>query len=345
MKIAFLDRDGTLIREPPEMRQVDRLEKLRILPGVREGLRSLQRAGYELVMVSNQDGLGTRSFPRRSFDIPQAALIGKLKNSGIRFREIYICPHFSSDRCGCRKPKTGLVHPLMKDTRINRAGCIMIGDRETDERFARRLGISFVGMRTNGRFPRFASLRRTTEETDISVLLNIDGSGRSDVSTGIGFLDHMLTLLAKNALIDLSLAAKGDLTVDEHHTAEDTAIVLGTALRRALGDTRGIGRYGFLLPMDEALAEVVLDLSGRSTFVFEGSFRRAYVGDLPTELIAHFFASFAQSLRCTLHMTIRRGINEHHKAEALFKGLGRCLRQALRIDPLENGIPSSKGSL
>jgi len=345
MKIAFLDRDGTLVWEPPETRQVDRLDKLRILPGVREGLRSLRKAGYELVMVSNQDGLGTRSFPRRLFEIPQNALIKTLKNDGIRFREIFICPHVSADRCGCRKPKIGLVRSLMKDARINRAGCIMIGDRATDERFARRLGIPFVGMRTNGRFPRFASLRRTTEETDISVLLNIDGNGRSEIFTGIGFLDHMLALLAKNALVDLSLTAKGDLTVDEHHTVEDTAIVLGTALRRALGDMRGIGRYGFLLPMDEVLAEVALDLSGRSTFVFEGSFRREYVGDLPTELVAHFFASFAQSLRCTLHMTIRRGVNEHHKVEALFKGLGRCLRQALRIDPLENGIPSAKGSL
>jgi len=345
MKIAFLDRDGTLIWEPSETRQVDRLDKLRILPGAREGLLALVQAGYTLVMVSNQDGMGTRSFPRRSFEIPQKALLRKLQSDGIRFQDIFICPHFSDSRCGCRKPRTGLVKDFLRRNDIDRGSSMVIGDRETDEEFAKNLGIRFVRMETNGRFPRFAALQCTTKETDISVFLNIDGSGTSDISTGIGFLDHMLTLLAKHALIDLTLQAKGDLKVDEHHTVEDTALALGSALSEALGDKRSIERYGFLLPMDEALAEVALDLSGRPYFVFKGTFKREYVGELPTELVAHFFESFAQALKCNLHMTIQRGSNEHHKVEALFKALGRCLRQAFRRSPYERSIPSTKGSL
>ena len=219
----------------------------------------------------------------------------------------------------------------------------MIGDRETDGAFAANLGVRFVRMETNGRFPRFASLRRTTKETDVSVFLNVDGSGATEISTGIGFFDHMLELLAKHALLDLSLHCQGDLPVDEHHTVEDTGLALGIALAQAIGDKRGIERYGFVLPMDEALAEVALDLSGRPCLVFTGSFRREHVGELPTELVPHFFESFAQSLRCGLHMTIRRGKNEHHKIEALFKGLGRCLRQAFRGCPHERGVPFDKG--
>ena len=221
----------------------------------------------------------------------------------------------------------------------------MIGDRQTDEEFARNIGVRAVRMQTNERFPRFAEFRRTTKETDIAVFTNIDGSGRSEIATGIGFLDHMLDLFTKHSLIDLSLQAKGDLKVDEHHTVEDTALALGTALAKALGDKRGIERYGFWVPMDEALVEVVVDLSGRPYFVFDGSFKREYVGELPTELVDHFFESFALSLRCNLHMTIKRGKNEHHKIEALFKGLGRCLRQAFRQSPYEPDIPSTKGSL
>lgn len=345
MKIAFLDRDGTLIREPPGTRQVDRLDALRILPGVREGLLALTQAGYQLVMVSNQDGVGTRSFPRRSFAIPQRALLKQLKEDGIVFRDVFLCPHLPKDRCGCRKPRTGLVKDFLKRNAIDLRSSLVIGDRDTDEEFAGNIGVRFVRMETNARFPRFATLSRKTKETDISVFLNMDGSGTSDISTGIGFLDHMLDLLAKHSLIDLTLRAQGDLNVDEHHTVEDTALALGSALSQALGNKRGIERYGFLLPMDEALAEVALDLSGRPSFVFEGTFRREYVGELPTELVGHFFESFAQALTCTLHMTIRRGKNEHHKVEALFKGLGRCLRQAFRSCPYERGIPSTKGSL
>jgi len=344
-QVAFLDRDGTLLWEPPETQQIDSLDKLRILPGVIEGLLRLQRNGFELVMVSNQNGIGTPAFPKRDFEIPQREFLRQLKERGIVFKEIFICPHLPGKGCACRKPRTGLVSSFLKANAVDLSSSFVIGDRETDGEFAQKLGIRFIRMETNGRFPRFASLRRKTSETDISVFLNIDGSGRSEISTGIGFFDHMLDLLAKNSLINLTLQARGDLSVDEHHTVEDTALALGSALAEALGDKRGIERYGFLLPMDEALAEVALDLSGRPFLVFDGTFKREYVGEFPTELVAHFFQSFAQALKCSLHMTIRRGSNEHHKVEALFKGLGRSLRQAFRICPYERGIPSAKGSL
>lgn len=355
-RIAFLDRDGTLIWEPPETQQIDSLEKLKILPGVFDGLRELKDEGFDLVMVSNQNGIGTPRFPTESFEGPQTEFLRQLKEQGISFAEVFVCPHMPDDGCACRKPKTGLVEQFLSQQSIDRSASLMIGDRDTDEEFARAIGVQAIRMQTNGRFPRFARIRRTTKETDIAVFVNIDGSGRSDIATGIGFLDHMLDLLAKHALIDLTLRANGDLQVDEHHTTEDTALALGSALAKALGDKRGIERYGFWpsawkrkfwmrVPMDEALAEVVIDLSGRPYTVFDGKFKREYVGELPTELIPHFFESLAQSLRCNLHMTIRRGHNEHHKIEALFKALGRCLRQAFRQSPDEQGIPSTKGSL
>ena len=267
------------------------------------------------------------------------------RSAASRCSEVFICPHLPDDECACRKPRTGLVDEYLRQEPVDLASSLMIGDRETDAAFARNIGVRFVRMETNGRFPRFASLRRTTKETDISVFLNLDGSGETDISTGIGFFDHMLDLLARHALLDLSLQAAGDLPVDEHHTVEDTGLGLGGAMAEALGDRRGIERYGFLLPMDESLAEVAIDLSGRPCLVFKGSFRREYVGQLPTELVPHFFESLAQTLRCGLHLTIRRGKNEHHKIEALFKGLGRCLRQAFRGCPHERGVPSTKGTL
>jgi imidazoleglycerol-phosphate dehydratase / histidinol-phosphatase len=296
-------------------------------------------------MVSNQDALGTAAYPQNAFDAVQEELVGQLEQHGIVLRETLICPHVPEDGCSCRKPRTGLVDEFLRQNPVDLAASLVIGDRDTDAKLAENIGVRFVRMETNGRFPRFASLRRTTKESDISVFLNIDGSGTTEISTGIGFFDHMLDLLARHALVDLALRANGDLPVDEHHTVEDTGLALGSAMAQALGDKRGIERYGFLLPMDEALAEVAIDLSGRPCFVFNGSFRREYVGELPTELVPHFFESLAQTLRCGLHMTIRRGKNEHHKIEALFKGLGRCLRQAFRGCPHERGVPSTKGSL
>jgi len=345
MKVAFLDRDGTLLWEPPETEQIDSLAKLRVLPGVVEGLAALRRQGYALAMVSNQDGLGTPLFPREAFDAPQAEFVRQLAEHGVAFDEVLVCPHLSKDNCACRKPRTGLVDDYLQRAGVDRAESLVIGDRETDREFAKNLGIRFVRMETNGQFPRFASLRRKTNETDIAVFLNLDGGGETDIKTGIGFFDHMLELFARHALVDLSLQADGDLAVDEHHTVEDTGLALGAAMAEALGNRRGIERYGFVLPMDEALVEVAVDLSGRPCFVFDGRFRRDRVGELPTELVPHFFESLSQSLRCSLHMTIRRGKNEHHKIEALFKGLGRCLRQAFRLCPHERGVPSTKGTL
>lgn len=345
MNIALIDRDGTLLWEPPETEQIDSLAKLRVLPGVFEGLAALKARGYELVMVSNQDGLGTPSFPRESFETPQAEFIGQLKERGIEFSEVFLCPHLPEDGCACRKPRTGLVDEYLRRAGVDLDSSLMIGDRRGDEDFARNIGVRFVRTATNGRFPRFASMRRKTSETDVSVFLNIDGAGRAEISTGIGFFDHMLELWAKHSLVDLTLRCDGDLSVDEHHSVEDVGLTLGGALDEALGDRRGIERYGFLLPMDEALVEVAVDLSGRPCLVFDVEFSREYVGKFPTELVRHFFESFAQTLRCGLHLSVRRGMNEHHKIEALFKGLGRCLRQAFRNCPHEQDVPSSKGSL
>ncbi len=345
MNVAFLDRDGTLLWEPPESEQIDSLAKFRVLPGVFEGLSALQRRGYALVVVSNQDGLGTPAFPKDAFEAPQAELLRQLQERGITLSEVFICPHLPEDGCPCRKPRTGLVDDYLKRTPVDAASSLMIGDRESDKQFAENIGVRFVRMETNGRFPRFASLRRKTRETDVSVFLNVDGSGQTEISTGIGFFDHMLNLLARHALVDLTLRAEGDLAVDEHHTVEDVGLALGAALAEAIGDKRGVERYGFLLPMDEALAEVAVDLSGRPRLVFKGKFRREYVGDLPTELVPHFFESFADALRCGLHLSVRRGTNDHHKIEALFKGLGRACRQAFRLCPHERDIPSTKGSL
>ena len=296
MNVAFIDRDGTLIWEPPETERIDSLAKLRLLPGAVEGLIALRDRGFALVLVSNQDGLGTPAYPQSAFEAVQAELVRQLAEHGVALAEVFICPHLPDDGCACRKPRTGLVDEYLRQGPVALASSLMIGDRETDAAFARNIGVRFVRMETNGRFPRFASLRRTTKETDISVFVNLDGSGETDISTGIGFFDHMLDLLARHALLDLSLQAAGDLPVDEHHTVEDTALALGGAMARALGDCRGIERYGFLLPMDESLAEVALDLSGRPCLVFEGAFRREYVGQLPTELVPHFFESFAQAL-------------------------------------------------
>ncbi|MDD5026184.1 MAG: imidazoleglycerol-phosphate dehydratase HisB [Candidatus Peribacteraceae bacterium] len=345
MKIAFLDRDGTLIWEPPETKQVDSLGKLRILPGVIEGLRTLLEDGFELVMVSNQDGIGSPTFSKEGFEIPQNEFLSQLEREGITFRSIFVCPHKEAEKCTCRKPKTGLVDVFLQEENIDLASSLMVGDRETDRMFAESIGVRFISMETNGRFPRFSAEKRQTKETDIEAFVNLDGSGKADVYTGIGFFDHMLELLTKHALIDLTLKANGDLNVDEHHTVEDTGLVLGSLFSKALGDKRGIERYGFWVPMDEALAYVVVDLSGRPYFVFEGEWKREYVGELPTELVSHFFESLAQTLKCNLHMKIERGENDHHKIEALFKGLGRALRQAFRQSPYECGIPSTKGSL
>lgn len=352
-KIAFLDRDGTLVREPPD-EQVDRLDKLALVPGVIPALLRLQAAGFELVMVTNQDGLGTPSFPEADYRLTQDFIVDLFASQGIEFREIFVCPHLPDGGCACRKPKTGLVNRFMVEAPVDRAASIVVGDRQTDMEFAQNLGVR--GFRLNPAdaqgwteiahavvdAPRRAAVHRKTRETDILAAVDLDATEPVSISTGLGFLDHMLDQVAKHGGFSLKLSCAGDLEVDEHHSVEDTALAFGEALRSALGDKRGIGRFGFVVPMDETEAAVTLDLSGRPYLVFDGLFPRLEVGGLPTELVSHFFRSFADSLGATLHVRVR-GENTHHMVEACFKATGRALRQAIARDGDE--LPSTKGQL
>ena len=352
-RIAFVDRDGTLIEEPPDC-QVDSLAKLRLAQGVVPALRRLQDAGYELVMVSNQDGLGTDSFPQKDFDEAHEFLLQLLASQGIEFAEVFICPHRSGDGCDCRKPLTGLVNAFMRERHVDRAFSVMIGDRESDLAFAGNLGVR--GFRVDAAkpgswtqvaheivdAPRLGRARRATRETNIQVEVDLDAPAEAQVSTGIGFFDHMLEQLGKHGGFALKLSCEGDLEVDEHHTVEDCALALGAALKEALGDRRGIGRFAFDLPMDEADAKVLLDLSGRPWLKFRGRFERERVGGLPTELVEHFFRSLAEASGATLHIRVR-GENTHHMIESCFKGVGRALRQAIAREG--GSIPSTKGVL
>ena len=352
-RIAFVDRDGALIEEPPD-KQVDSLAKLRLAQGVVPALKRLQDAGFELVMVSNQDGLGTGSFPQEDFDGPHEFLITLLASQGIEFREVFVCPHFSRDGCECRKPRTGLVNQFMRERPVDRGGSVMIGDRDTDLQFADNLGVRGfkVDAGKPGSWdrivreivdaPRIGRARRKTRETDLSVEVDLDAAGAATVATGIGFFDHMLEQLAKHGGFALTLRCEGDLEVDEHHTVEDCALALGAALKEALGDRRGISRFAFELPMDEADAKVLLDLSGRPWLKFKGRFTRGRVGGLPTELVEHFFRSLAESAGITLHIRVR-GENAHHMVESCFKGVGRALRGAIAREG--GDIPSTKGVL
>jgi imidazoleglycerol-phosphate dehydratase/histidinol-phosphatase len=354
-KVLFLDRDGTLIEEPDDC-QVDRLHKVRLVPGVISALTALGDAGFRFVMVSNQDGLGSSGYPLEDFQLVQAHVLSIFGSQGIEFDEVFICPHLSSDRCECRKPRTGLLTRYLAATSIDTAASAVVGDRETDMQLAANLGIRGLRIGQAGEssqpWPsiarellaqaRRAKVSRKTGETEIEASVDLGATDPIQVNTGIGFYDHMLEQIARHGGFSLQLQCNGDLTVDEHHTVEDTAICLGSALRQALGNKRGIGRYGFLLPMDESEARVALDLSGRPAFEFRGAFPRSAVGSLPTELVPHFFRSLAESLGAALHIEVR-GENTHHMIEACFKSVGRTLRQAIRNDG--GGIPSTKGSL
>ncbi len=351
MKIIFVDRDGTLIDEP-EDKQVDSLYKLKLKKNVIPALFMLLEAGYSLVMVSNQDGLGTSSFEQNHFDGPQNMLMDIFKTQGIYFENVLICPHFASDGCPCRKPKLGLLIDYLRGGKMDFEKSYVIGDRETDRQLAENMGVKAILYQDDSDWldiaralvtlPRRYELKRVTSETNITVAVDLDQSNAIQVSTGLGFFDHMLEQLAKHGGFGLELNVKGDLVIDEHHTVEDTALALGEALRRALGDKRGISRYGFLLPMDEALATIAIDLSGRSYFVFEGKFAREKVGELPTELISHFFRSLSDSLGTAMHIKVT-GENAHHMIESIFKGVGRALRQALYKQGHQ--LPSTKGVL
>lgn len=345
-KVAFLDRDGTLIFEPPDTKQVDSPDLLRILPGVVPALQSLQRQGYIFVMVSNQDGLGTASFPREAFESAQTELLRLFSKEGILFERVCVCRHFSSDKCMCRKPNPKILGNFLQAISLDAALSFVVGDRAGDEALARNIGVRFFGMLTNGRFPRIGIVSRVTKETAVTIRCNLDGQGKFRIDTGLNFFNHMLEQLSKHSLIDLDIGAKGDLMVDEHHTVEDVGLVLGDALSKALGERRGIKRYGFLLPMDDALVEVALDLGGRPYLAFEGDFVRERVGDLPTEMVAHFFRSLSDTLRATIHITIKRSNNEHHKIEAIFKAFAKSLRTAVETDERQrNLLPTTKGTL
>jgi imidazoleglycerol-phosphate dehydratase/histidinol-phosphatase len=354
-RIVFVDRDGTLIEEPHD-EKVDRLDKIKLMPGVIPALIDLKRAGMKLVMVTNQDGLGTPSLPTREFDETHRFVLDLFATQGIAFDAVFICPHFKHEDCGCRKPKLGMVEDYVRAHPIDRARSFMVGDRDTDLEFAEKLGITGLKVLVNGAsdaaWPaiaarilgaaRRAKIERRTKETQITGSLDLSREGPSRISTGLGFFDHMLEQIAKHGGFALELDCKGDLEIDEHHTVEDCALALGSALREALGDKHGIGRYGFLLPMDEAEAEVAIDLSGRPYFVWEGRFERERVGDMPTELVPHFFRSLAETLGASVHIRVR-GENTHHMVESCFKGVGRSLRQAIRREGAE--LPSTKGVL
>ena len=354
-RILFLDRDGTLIEEPPD-EQVDRLEKIRLMPGVVPALLDLKQAGYAFVMVTNQDGLGTSTLPREDFERAQQFLLDLLASQGIDFDAVFICPHFQHENCACRKPKLGLLPQYLDAHPLDTARSYMIGDRDTDMEFAANLGIQSLRVRLDGpaqeRWPaiakriagaaRRAHVRRKTKETEVAVHVDLSSEGPCRIATGLGFFDHMLEQIARHGGFALQLSCVGDLRVDEHHTIEDCALALGWALREALGDKHGIARYGFLLAMDEAEAQVALDISGRPYFLWEGRFNRERVGEMPTELVPHFFRSFAESLGAALHVSVR-GENTHHMIESCFKGVGRSLRQAIRREGVE--LPSTKGVL
>lgn len=353
LRIAFVDRDGTLVQEPAD-EQIDNLDKVELVPGVIPALLRLRDAGFHFVMVSNQDGRGTPSFPENDFSLTQAFILSLFRSQGIIFDEIFICPHFASDNCACRKPLPGLLGDYFTRVRMDRETSIVVGDRDSDMAFAHNIGIA--GYRIDPADPmawqaiahavldqpRTATVVRETRETRIKVTVNLDNPEPVQISTGIGFYDHMLEQVARHAGFAVQLECKGDLEVDEHHTVEDVALALGQAVREALGDKRGIGRFGFLLPMDESQAQVAIDLGGRPFLVFAGSFPRTEVGGLPTELVPHFFRSLADSLGASIHLSVS-GENTHHMVEACFKVTGRALRAALQRQG--NAVPSTKGML
>jgi imidazoleglycerol-phosphate dehydratase/histidinol-phosphatase len=354
-KVLFIDRDGTLIEEPAD-EQVDALDKVQLVADVIPALLELRDHGYRFIMVSNQDGLGTDSFPHADFEPAHALTMSLFSSQGINFDEVFICPHLPDEGCECRKPRTGLLTKYLAANNIDLVSSAVIGDRQTDMQLAERIGVPGILVNTKDggalTWPdivdrlchsnRTSTVERNTNETRISATVNLDSSRGTSISTGIGFFDHMLEQISRHGGFSLQLRCTGDLHVDEHHTVEDVAISLGTALRDALGNKLGIGRYGFLLPMDESEARVALDLSGRPAFTFRGDFPRDNVGKLSTEMVEHFFRSLAESLGCALHIEVS-GENTHHMVEACFKSVGRTLRQAFRREGTD--LPSTKGAL
>ncbi len=372
-KALFLDRDGTLVIEPPITFQINSLEELEFYPYVFKYLQLISNAlDYELVMVSNQDGLGSEKYPKDVFDKVQAKIIQTFGNEGIVFDDILIDSSWEKDNALTRKPRTGLLKEYMEGD-YDLTNSFVIGDRVTDVELAKNLGSKAILLNKpylkdelieKGLLEycvlitehwkevsdyllyveRSAEVNRETNETQINVNVTMDGSGKADISTGIGFFDHMLEQIARHSGTDIFIQAKGDLDVDKHHTIEDTAIALGEAFNKALGDKRGIERYGYVLPMDDALAQVVLDFGGRNWLEWDAEFKREKIGEMPTEMVYHFFKSFADGARCNLNIKAE-GENEHHKIEAIFKGLGRAIKMAVRRNVFKGELPSTKGMI
>jgi imidazoleglycerol-phosphate dehydratase/histidinol-phosphatase len=354
-KILFVDRDGTLVEEPDD-NQVDAAAKVRLMPGVIPALLSLKSAGYEFVIVSNQDGLGTEAFQQADFDAAHSHILALFESQGIQFKAEYYCPHLAADGCECRKPRAGLIRDFLASCDLDRGNSAVIGDRDTDLELAANIGLRGFRIVLSGSGteswpgiarelldqPRRSTVTRRTNETNINVQVDLDNPASPVIATGIGFFDHMLEQLGKHGGFELNVRCDGDLQVDEHHTVEDVALAVGEALRVALGDKRGIQRYGFVLPMDESEAQISIDLGGRPYLVFEGEFPRDRVGELPTELVEHFFRSLSETLGAAIHIRIQ-GDNAHHMVEACFKGVARTFRQAFRSEGDE--LPSTKGVL
>jgi imidazoleglycerol-phosphate dehydratase/histidinol-phosphatase len=375
-KVLFIDRDGTLIKEPAD-EQIDSFEKLEFYPEVFTYMNKIaSELDYELVMITNQDGLGTDIYPEDSFWPVQNFIIHAFKNEGVEFTDVYIDKTFPKDNASTRKPKTGLLTKYF-EFEYDMENSFVIGDRLTDIELAKNLGAkgifidnkaelglgelgssnteleSYIGLRSTTWKAiydylkldrRTASLKRTTKETNIEISVNLDGTGKSDISTGLHFFDHMLDQVARHGQIDIKLKADGDLEVDEHHTIEDVAIVLGEVFAKALGSKLGIERYGFCLPMDDSLAQVAIDFGGRNWLVWEADFQREKIGEMPTEMFMHFFKSFTDGAKCNLNINAK-GDNEHHKIEAIFKAFAKSIKMAVKRDAEKMILPSTKGQL
>lgn len=354
-RLLFIDRDGTIIEEP-EDEQIDSFAKLKFTRGVFGSMAFIrQHLDFKFVMVSNQDGLGTDSFPEDTFWPVHNFILQTLESEGVTFDDIKIDRHFPEDNSPMRKPGTGMLTEYMDKEKYDLANSYVIGDRETDAQLAENLGCKALILGRDGMTwekiteilfagERKAQVRRTTKETDIDIRLNIDGTGKCDISTGLGFFDHMLEQIGKHGMMDLYIHTRGDLHVDEHHTIEDTALALGECLLKALGDKRGIERYGYCLPMDDCLCQVALDFGGRPWLVWDADFHREKIGEMPTEMFLHFFKSLSDAAKMNLYIKAE-GQNEHHKIEGIFKALARALKMAVKRDIHHFELPSTKGML